>query len=158
MSKVGKEKRLLSVIETLLGIVVSAKDDLPKTVCRTCQKQLHNFLDFRSKCLELQSTFCCTVKRCLRLSPEPNFKRLLGENLAQKLTVHADHDKRVLIDVDTSKAKFDETTTADAQLVTKDLMVKAGLNAYDKTEVRDVTEIYSRKSIFTGHVNYAFII
>ena len=124
------------MIETLLGIVVSAKDDLPKTVCRTCQKQLHNFLDFRSKCLELQSTFCCTG-----LSPEPNFKRLLGENLAQKLTVHADHDKRVLIDVDTSKAKFDETTTADAQLVTKDLMVKAGLNAYDKTEIRDVTEI-----------------
>ena len=74
------------------------------------------------------------------------------------MLITADHDKRVLIDVDTSKAKFDETTTADAQLVTKDLMVKAGLNAYDKTEVRDVTEIYSRKSIFTGHVNYAFII
>lgn len=149
LSKAGKEKKLLFVIESLLGIVVSAKDDLPKTVCRGCQKQLDNFMDFKNMCLQLQSTICCTVKRCKGPSPEPNTKRLL----AQKITFHADHDKRVVIDVDDkSEEKFDEEMkAAEAQLVTKDLMVKAGLSAYDKNEVRYVIEIYSVKSIFSRH-------
>ena len=80
-SKVGKEKNLPVVIEKLTGIVVSVKDALPKTVCRACQKQLLQYVNFKNRCLQVQATLRnVTVKRCKELSPQPTKKRILSEN------------------------------------------------------------------------------
>ena len=74
-SKVGKGKKLSAIIENLTGIGISAKDTLPKTVCRVCQRQLSSYMNFKNKCLEVQSTLSnVTVKRCkeFSLSQEQN--------------------------------------------------------------------------------------
>ena len=84
-SKAGKEKNLPVVIEKLTGIVVSVKDALPKTVCRACQKQLLQYVNFKNRCLQVQATLRnVTVKRCKELSPQPTKKRILSENPPSK--------------------------------------------------------------------------
>ena len=148
-SKVGQEKNLPVIIEKLTGIVVSVKDALPKTVCRACQNQLVQYVNFKNRCLQVQSTFRnVTVKRCKELSPQPTKKRILSENLPSKSSRSKvafpgdQHEKQVAKFIRTFQGEM--TTKSDAaessaQLLKKDDMVNAGLTAYDKTEVRFIT-------------------
>ena len=139
-SKAGKEKNLPAVIEQLTGIVISAKDALPKTVCRSCQNQLLQYLNFKKKSLLVQATLSnITVKRCKELSPQPTKKRILSENPASKPSRSSDqHEKQVAKFIKKSPGEMTKSDTGQpsAQLLKKDDMVNAGLTSYDKTEVR----------------------
>ena len=134
---------MISLIETLLGISVSVNDDQPKTVCRPCQNQLFNFMEFRNKSVEIHSTLCRTVKRCKGF-PEPDAKRLLGEKREMV------SQEKVCSLLDGAKQQQGEHLEK-TQLVTKDLEVKAGLSAYDKNKVRHVLEICSKRLDISGY-------
>ena len=151
-SKAGKEKNLPVVIEKLTGIVVSVKDALPKTVCRACQKQLLQYVNFKNRCLQVQATLRnVTVKRCKELSPQPTKKRILSENppsksSRSKMAFSGDqHEKQVakFIKKSTGEMTKSDADESSAQLLKKDDMVNAGLTSYDKTEVRFITLLLS---------------
>ena len=151
-SKVGKEKNLPVVIEKLTGIVVSVKDALPKTVCRACQKQLLQYVNFKNRCLQVQATLRnVTVKRYKELSPQPTKKRILSENPPSKsswskMAFSGDqHEKQVAKFIKKSPGEMTKSDAdeSSAQPLKKDDMVNAGLTSYDKTEVRFITLLLS---------------
>ena len=71
LSKTGKEKKFWDIIEKLTGIMMCAKNKLPKTVCRSCQNKLSNYSKFREMCVNTQLDLCANMrsKWCKELSP-----------------------------------------------------------------------------------------
>ena len=138
-SKVGEGKNLAVIIENLTGIGISAKDTLPKTVCRVCQRQLSSYMNFKNKCLEVQSTLSnVTVKRCKEISPQPTAKRIHSENrenetrLGTKINfgkIEIDEERGELME------KFPNEATTSGEVLRKEGTVNAGLIAYHKNEV-----------------------
>ena len=68
---------LLSMVEALYGGKLPCQDELPRLVCRPCERRLNNFKSFKTLVCASQTAFFRT-KRCIDISPSAptsNLKR-----------------------------------------------------------------------------------
>ena len=60
--------KLLAIAETVFGDKLPNEDNLPRLICRPCERKLDNFSKFKNMVCESQNSIM-KKKRCLNISP-----------------------------------------------------------------------------------------
>ena len=60
--------QLLTMAETIYGCKLPCDDELPRLICRPCERRLNNFKAFKTVVCDSQTAFSRT-KRCIVISP-----------------------------------------------------------------------------------------
>ena len=81
----GNNRELLILARNLSGEDLAPHENLPKLLCRPCERRLVNYKDFRSKIQESQKSFERFSKRCVEVSPSvvPPGKVLRKDSVAR---------------------------------------------------------------------------
>lgn len=61
-------RALLATAEELYGACLSQSEDLPRVICRPCERRVNNFKAFKNAITETQKCFE-RIKRCIEVSP-----------------------------------------------------------------------------------------